>query len=176
LAVFGLLWLLCLSVFQQTLSDVQKTHQRLRADLNAKRLLAATLPEVQAQHAAMEVRLLQLENKLPGSQDMALLLADLSRAGRARKLRFELLRPAEIGRQLPYAQQRIAVRVVGRYQDLAGFAADLASFNWLLSIQGFTLLPSPKGALVMDASMRIFRPLAMTETAVSTSTSSKDAP
>jgi Tfp pilus assembly protein PilO len=167
LAVFGLLWLLFFSALRLALADAEKSQQGLRAELTAKLLRAATLPLVQAQQAQLAAGLRLLENKLPGPQDMAALCSDISRAGRARKLRFELLRPADIGPQRPYAQQRIAVRVAGRYQDLAGFAADMAELGGLLSIQSFTLRPGLDGALLLDASLRTVRLPAVSEAATS---------
>jgi type IV pilus assembly protein PilO len=117
------------------------------------------LPQLQSQQSLQLKRLALLEKQLPGSLEMDMLLSDMSRAGRDRKLQIQLLRPAELKPQPLYAQQRIAVRVVGRYQDLADFAADLAGLAWLVSIQSFTLQPAPDGALVMDAVVRTLRPL-----------------
>jgi len=86
----------------------------------------------------------------------------MNRAGRDRSLRFVLLRPAQLKPQPLYAQQRIALRVVGRYQDLADFSIDLAGLPWLVSIESFTLLPAQDGVLVMEAVVRTLRPLNMT--------------
>ncbi len=161
-ATFALLWALSLSGIREAGLDAQAKHENLRAEFSAKLLLAAALVTTQSQQARSAQRLLLLEKQLPGPHEMTLLLADISRLGRARKLRFELLRPAEPGRQLPYAQQHIAVRVAGRYQDLLGFAADVASLHWLVSIHSFSVLPSKEGVLLMDASVRTLRPLAVT--------------
>ena len=164
-ASFGLVGWLGMSAVRQDLLDAQVTHERLRAEFRAKLLRAAPLADSQSQRTRLEERLMGLEKQLPGPQEMGLLLADLSRTGRARNLRFELLRPADLHRQLPYAQQRIALRVAGRYQDLAGFAADMAGLHWLVSIQSFTLVPTKDGALVLDASLRTLRSQNMMPTA-----------
>jgi type IV pilus assembly protein PilO len=165
-AVVGsLLWVLWLSADHQSLKLAEASHQRLRAEFSAKLLRAAPLGQLQSQQALQRQRLLLFEKQLPGSREMDLLLLDMSRAGRDRQLRVELLRPAKLKPQPLYAQQRIALRVVGGYQDLADFAADLAGLEWLLSIQSFTLLPAQDGALVMEAVVRTLRPL---ETAADT--------
>ncbi|MEY3871079.1 MAG: hypothetical protein RLZZ296_74 [Pseudomonadota bacterium] len=158
-AVVGLLWMLLLSADHQALQTAEATHDRLRIEFSAKLLQTAPLPQLQSQQSLQLKRLALLEKQLPGSLEMDMLLSDMSRAGRDRKLQIQLLRPAELKPQPLYAQQRIAVRVVGRYQDLADFAADLAGLAWLVSIQSFTLQPAPDGALVMDAVVRTLRPL-----------------
>ncbi len=165
LASFGLIGWLGMSAIQPDLLGAQMTHERLRAEFRAKLLRAAPLASAHRQGMRLKERLQGLEEQLPGPQEMSLLLADLSRAGRARNLRFELLRPADLNRQLPYAQQRIALRVAGRYQDLAGFAADLAGLRWLVSIQSFSLVPTKDGTLVLDASLHTLRPMNMSPTA-----------
>ena len=161
-AVVGLLWVLGLSADHQALKHAEAAHDRLRAEFSAKLLRAAPLPDLQSQQMLLQQRLASLEKQLPGSREMDMLLSDMSRAGRDRNLRFELLRPAKLKPQPLYAQQRIALRVVGRYQDLAGFSADLAGLAWWVSIQSFTLRPTQDGVLVMDAVVRTLRPLNMT--------------
>ena len=166
-----LLWALSLSALK--LAEV--AHERLRAEFSAKLLRAAPLSQLQSQHALQRQRLLSLEKQLPGSGEMDLLLLDMSRASQYRKLRIELLRPAKLKPQPLYAQQRIALRVVGGYQNLADFAADLAGLEWLLSIQSFTLLPAQDGALVMQAVVRTLRPLKTTPDTLSKPTARKGA-
>ncbi|MEZ7847228.1 MAG: type 4a pilus biogenesis protein PilO [Polaromonas sp.] len=158
-AVVGMLWWLILSADQQALMRAEAAHERLRAEFSAKLLRAAPLSALQSQQAWLQQRLALLEQPLPGAREIDLLLSDVNRAGRERSLRFELLRPAELTLQPLYAQQRIALRVVGRYQDLAAFATDLAGLAWSVSIQSFTLKPAPDGVLVMEAVVRTLRPL-----------------
>lgn len=161
-AVVGLMWVLWLPAEYQALKGAEAAHERLRTEFSAKLLRAAPLAQLQNQQAQSQRRLALLDKQLPGPLEMDLLLAEMSRAGRDRQLRFEWLRPAELTPQLLYAQQRIALRVVGRYQDLAGFATDLSGLAWLLSIQSFSLLPAQNGELVMEAVVRTLRPLTAT--------------
>jgi type IV pilus assembly protein PilO len=175
-AVVGsLLWALSLSADHQALKLAEVAHERLRSEFSAKLLRAAPWSQLQSQHALQRQRLLSLEKQLPGSREMDLLLSDMSRAGRDHNLRIKLLRPAKLTPQPLYAEQRIALRVVGGYQDLADFAADLAGLEWLLSIQSFTLLPAQDGALVMEAVARTLRPLDMTPNTLSKPTARKGA-
>ena len=160
-AFFGLLWGLWLSSVHQTLTHAEAAHERLKTEFSAKLRRAAPLSNLQGQQSLLEQRLRQLEKQLPDAHGMDILLANISRAGRARHLRFELLRPAALKSQGAYAQQDINLRVVGRYHDLAGFAADMAGFAWLVSIQSFTLLPEQDGVLVMDVVVRTLGPLGM---------------
>ncbi len=161
LAFFGILWPLWLSELRQDVRLAQETHARLRAEFSAKLIRIAPLESLQIKHSRLSLRLAVLEKQLPGPNETAIFLADMSRAGRAHHLRYEHIRPAEMSRQLPYVQQNIALRVSGRYQDLAGFAAELADLNWLVSLHSFTLVPSKDGALLMDAIVRTLRPINM---------------
>ena len=159
LAVVGLLWMMVLLTDHHALNLAEVAHQRLRTEFSAKLLRAAPLALLQSQQALQQQRLALLEKQLPSAREMDMLLSDVNRAGRDRKLRFELLRPSDIKPQPLYAQQHIDLRVVGRYQDLAGFAGDLSGLAWMVSIQRFTLLPAQDGLLVMDAVVRTLRPL-----------------
>ena len=158
-AFFGLLWGLWLSSVHQALTHAEVTQERLKTEFSAKLRRVAPLSDLQEQRSMLEQRLLELEKQLPDEHGMAILLADMSRAGRARHLRFELLRPAALKRHETYAPRDINLRVVGRYHDLAGFTADMAGLAWLVSIQSFTMLPAHDGVLVMDAVVRTLGPL-----------------
>ena len=161
-AVFGLLWVVWLSIVWQDLTQANVAHQRLRTEFSAKLLRVSPLAGLKSQKLRLEQRLQLLETQLPGPYEMDILFADMYQSGRARHLRFELLRPEELHRQEPYAHQRIALRVSGRYEDLAGFTADIAGLAWLVSIQSFTLIPTKDGRLLMDAVVQTLRPLNMT--------------
>jgi type IV pilus assembly protein PilO len=161
LVVVGLLWVLHLSADQQTLKRAEVEHARLRMEFSAKLQRVAPLASLQNQQSWLRRRLESLEKQLPDSRGMAMLLADMSQAGRDRNLRFDWLRPQELKNQPLYAQQRIDLRVVGRYEDLAGFVADLAGLDWLVTVQRFSLLPDEDGVLVLDALVRTLRPLNM---------------
>ncbi len=161
LAIFGVLWILWLSVVQQDLTNQEVTHARMRKEFSAKLLRALPLSGLKSEQVQLEKRLQLLEAQLPKPYEMDVLFADMYRSGRARHLRFELLRPAELNRQVLYAHQHIALRVTGHYEDLAGFTADIAGLAWLVSIHSLTLVPMKDGRLSMDAMVRTLRPLDM---------------
>jgi len=161
LAIFGVLWILWLSVVQQDLTNEDVKHARLRTEFSAKLHRASPLAGLKTERLQLEQWLQLLEAQLPGPNEMDVLFADMYRSGRARHLRFELLRPAELNRQVLYAHQHVALRVTGRYEDLAGFAADIAGLAWLVSIHSLTLVPMKDGRLSMDAVVRTLRPLNM---------------
>ena len=54
-------------------------------------------------------------------------MSDINQVGLRRGLQFELLRPGKPLAQNFYAELPVAVRVVGRYQDMGGFLADVAA-------------------------------------------------
>ena len=156
-----LLWLGWVGAVQDELQAAQAVQARLRKEFSAKLKQMQALEDLQAQQVARQQQLAVLEAQLPGPRDMEALLSDISRAGVARAVTFELLRPEALVRQDLYAEQRITLRLSGRYQDLAAFSADLAQLPWALSISNFTLTPAKDGNLLMLAQLRSLRPLSV---------------
>ncbi len=159
--VLLLLWLGWLGAVQDELQAAQSAQARLRKEFSAKLKQLQALEDLQAQQVARQQQLAALEAQLPGPRDMEALLSDISRAGVVRALTLELLRPEALVRHDLYAEQRITLRLSGRYQDLAAFSADLAQLPWALSISNFNLTPAKDGNLLMLAQLRTLRPLSV---------------
>ena len=157
--VAGLLWLVWLAPLRAERRQADQRQGQLRSDFRAKLVRVAALPVLQERQHTLRQHLQGLESQLLAAQDMQALLSDLSQFGRERQLTVELFRPAELQRQLPYSQQRITLRVTGRYADLLDFAADIAELPWLVSVASFTLAPAKEGALSMELQLRALRQL-----------------
>ena len=99
-AFFGLLWGLWLSSVHQALTHAEVTQERLKTEFSAKLRRVAPLSDLQEQRSMLEQRLLELEKQLPDEHGMAILLADMSRAGRARHLRVAATGRIETSRDL----------------------------------------------------------------------------
>jgi type IV pilus assembly protein PilO len=155
--VLGLLWLVWLAPLRAERQQADQRQSQLRSDFRAKLVRVAALPVLQERQHALRQRLQGLESQLLAAQDMQALLSDLSQFGRERQLTVELFRPAELQRQQPYGQQRITLRVTGRYADLLDFTADIAELPWLVSVASFTLAPAKEGALSMELQLRALR-------------------
>jgi type IV pilus assembly protein PilO len=154
-----MLWFFWLLPLADQLAGAQQTEQQLRADLRARQDRLALLTALPAQQAQAQQRLKELEKQLPGPADMHALLSALSRAALARQLQIGLLRPQAPAPGPLYADQRMALQLTGRFEDLSGFAMDLASLPWPVAVHSFTLLPAQGDTLRMDMGLRTLRML-----------------
>ena len=160
-AVFAVLlltlWFVWLEPLADQLAAAQQTEQRLSADLRARQARFALLTALPAQQAQAQQRLTELETQLPGPADMHALLSALNRVALARQLQVGLLRPQAPVPGTLYADQRMALQLTGRFEDLSGFAQDLAGLPWPVAVHSFTLLPAPGDTLRMDMVLRTLR-------------------
>lgn len=154
-----MLWLVWLSPLADQLGSAQQTEQRLRADLRARQDRLALLAALPTQQAQAQQRLTELEKQLPGPADMHALLSALSRTAVARQLQIGLLRPQAPAPGPLYADQRMALQLTGRFDELSGFAMDLAALPWPVAVHSFTLLPAPGDRLRMDMVLQTLRML-----------------
>ena len=88
---------------------------------------------------------------------MDALLSDINQAGLGRSLQFDLFRPGQISVKEYYAELPIAIRVVGRYNDIGSFTSDIAHLSRIVTLNNLTLIPGRDGALAMDATAKTFR-------------------
>ena len=167
-----MLWFVWLLPQAEQLAGAQQTEQRLRADLRARQDRLALLAALPAQQVQAQQRLTELEKQLPGPADMHALLSALNHAALARQLQVGLLRPQAPVPGTLYADQRMALQLTGRFEDLSGFAQDLAGLPWPVAVHSFTLLPVQGDMLRMDMELRSLRILP----AVQQSATSEQAP
>ena len=154
-----MLWFVWLVPLVDQLAAAQQTEQRLRADLRARQARLALLTVLPAQQSQAQQRLTELETQLPGPADMHALLSALNRVALARQLQVGLLRPQAPVPGTLYADQRMALQLTGRFEDLSGFALDLSALPWPVAMHSFTLLPAQGDTLRMDMGLRTLRML-----------------
>ena len=154
-----MLWFVWLVPQADQLAAAQQTEQRLRADLRARQARLAQLAALPAQQALARQRLTELEMQLPGPADMHTLLSALNRLALARQLQVGLLRPQAPAPGPLYADQRMALQLTGRFEDLSGFALDLAGLPWPVAVHSVALLPAQGDTLRMDMGLRTLRML-----------------
>ncbi len=147
------------------LSAARNQEILLRQTYVDKLRAAQNLAEQEKQLNAVQSALAQLIRQLPTRANMASLLADINQAGATRNLRFELFRPENETINGELAEVPISLRVTGSYQELTGFAADLAHLPRIVSLSDLTLLPAKSGKLTLQARLRTFRALDANERA-----------
>ena len=165
-AVIAGLWFAWLNTSDEELTTERAAEVKLREDFTKKLSQAASLDALKKQREQVQQYVTQIEKQLPSKAEMDALLSDINQAGLGRSLQFELFRPGQVSVKEYYAELPIAVRVTGRYHDMASFAADIANLSRIVTLNNLTLTPAKEGTLTMDTTAKTFRYLDNDEVAL----------
>ena len=161
LLALGLGWYLWLSGVKDQLDQAQQHEVELRQQYRSKLAQAVSLDLLKAQKAQVQQYVLLLEKQLPSKAEMDALLSDINQAGIGRGLQFELFRPGQVDVRNYYAELPIAIKVQGRYNDLAAFTSDVAKLSRIVTINDIAITappnPGPGARLTMNATARTYR-------------------
>jgi type IV pilus assembly protein PilO len=155
--VFGLLWFLVLQNTQAALTQAQQMEHAFKADYQSKLVKTVNLTLLQAQREQIGMAVQTLEQQLPSQSEMAALLSDINQAGLARGLQFLLFRPEPALVKDHYAELPITLRVVGHYDSMGLFAADVAALPRIVTLTNLALARDKEGVLTLDATAKTFR-------------------
>ncbi|OIQ89485.1 pilus assembly protein, PilO [mine drainage metagenome] len=161
LLALGLGWYLWLSGVKDQLDQAQQHEVELRQQYRDKLAQAVSLDLLKAQKAQVQQYVLLLEKQLPSKAEMDALLSDINQAGIGRGLQFELFRPGQVDVRNYYAELPIAIKVQGRYNDLAAFTSDVAKLSRIVTINDISITAPPNAGagarLTMNATARTYR-------------------
>ena len=141
--------------------------QTLKNEWLQKKQLAINVEPYKKQLDEINHQFGVLLKQLPNRAEMDQLLAEVNQAGLGRGLQFELFKPgAEVVKGF-YAEQPVAVKVTGRYDDMGAFAEDLAKMPRIVSLTDIQLDSVKEGAsgLKLDATVLTYRYLDEAEVA-----------
>jgi type IV pilus assembly protein PilO len=140
--------------------DAKRSEQeQLKSAYQSKLAQVINLEALRQHKVEVERRVAKLELQLPNKTEMDALLADVNHAGIARGLTFDLFRPASAVVKPYYAEIPVAVKVNGRYHDMALFAADVAALSRIVTLQDMSLTGTKDGSMVMEARAEAYRAL-----------------
>ena len=159
------LWFAWLSDADVALQAERETEVKLRADYKVKLTKAVNLEALKKQREQVLQYVTQLEKQLPSKAEMDALLSDINQAGLDRSLQFDLFRPGQVAVKDYYAELPIAIRVSGRYHDIASFASDIANLSRIVTLNNLTITPKADGSLSLDSTAKTFRYLDKDEVA-----------
>jgi type IV pilus assembly protein PilO len=130
----------------------------LKKDYLAKKTQAINLDLHKQQLREIDTQFGALLKQLPNKAQMDALLVDINQAGLSRGLQFELFRPApgESAREF-YAERPIALKLIGTYHDMGGFAADVGQLPRIVTLGDVSIAAGNDGNLTMDVTARTFR-------------------
>lgn len=169
------LWFVWLSDSDAQLTEARNQEFQLREDYKKKVVQAVNRDALMKQLEQVQQYVIQLERQLPSKAEMDALLSDINQAGLGRSLQFELFRPGQVNVKQYYAELPIALKVTGRYHDLALFAADVASLSRIVTLNNLTILPlrDKPGMMTLDGTAKTFRYLDQDEIAAQQKAGSK---
>ncbi len=140
-----------------TLSGYQVEETTLKNVFLDKKRQAINLDLIKKQMQVTEQSFGALLKQLPNKSEMDALLTDINQAGLGRGLQFELFRPAPEVITGVFAEQPIAIRVTGDYDDIGHFASDISQLSRIVTLNDIAISQGSAGALGMDATAKTYR-------------------
>ena len=150
------------------LDHAQKKETELKSTYEAKMSKAVNLDAYKTQMEEMKRSFGAMLRQLPGKTEIADLLVDISQAGIANGLEFELFKPEKEVPAEFYAELPIKIRVTGTYHEFGEFVSDVAALPRIVTLHDIHIVPAntkdAKGKLVMDGTAKTYRYLEEGET------------
>ena len=143
----------------EDLDAKRKKEIELKDDWLAKKTKAVNLDEYRKQLAEIDRSFGDLLKQLPNKAEMDGMIVDVSQAALTRGLKQELFKPGGEARQEFYASVPISLILTGGYNELGGFAADIAKLPRIVTLNNIKLRPKDKSGsvLTMDATAMTYR-------------------
>ncbi len=135
----------------------RQNEQRLRTEFESKASQAQNIDNLRRQKAEVEARVSRLERQLPGKAEMDALLAEISQAGVARGIQFELFKPGQLSLSEYYAELPIEIRMTGNFHALASFVSDVANLPRIVTIDHIAITQQREGVLTFECVAHAFR-------------------
>ena len=178
LLLFGLLWYVLTRDKGDQLEGLEAQERTLRGDFETKQGRAANLEPLKQQLAQMEQQLQQMLRQLPSKTEMPDLIVDISQTAIATGIQNDLFRPGEEPPREFYAEQPIALRMVGTYHQFGAFVSGVASLPRvvIMTMHDISLKPrggagdglaaiGPNSSLELSGTVKTYRYLDEEETA-----------
>ena len=117
--------------------------QKLQADLDQKRMIAANRPRLEEEIKGLEKQLEAAVVKLPEEKEIPNLLTQVNERGQQSGLEFLLFRPAAPVKKGFYAEVPIDMRVEGEYNTLATFLDRVSKLDRIVNVADLRISPLP---------------------------------
>ncbi len=139
------------------LKGAQQKEETLKESFLTKKKVAVNLDLIKKQLLETQESFGALLKQLPNKSEMDELLTDINQAGLGRGLQFDLFRPGPETIKGSFAEQPIAIKVTGNYDDLGKFASDVSMLPRIVTLNDIAISPDKSGVLTMDAVAKTFR-------------------
>jgi len=115
--------------------------EKLQADLNQKRMIAANRPKLEEEIKGLEKQLDAALVKLPEEKEIPKLLTQVNTLGQQSGLEFLLFRPAAPVKKGFYAEVPIEIRVEGEYHTLGTFLDRVSKLERIVNVADLRISP-----------------------------------
>lgn len=141
----------------EDLDTVEKKELTLKNEFKIKAALSANLEAYRAQMVEINIILEGLISKLPSKKEVASLLDDISFIGANNGLQFKsinwgVVKDSELSVEVP-----ISIQVVGSYQELGRFAADIAALPRIVVLDDLRLAKGKDSLLTLNVVAKTYR-------------------
>jgi type IV pilus assembly protein PilO len=140
-----------------TLERVEQEEVTLRKQFTAKAALSSNLEAYRAQMIEINIILDGLINKLPTNREIASLLDDVSFIGANNGLEFKSINWGVQKDQDLSIEVPISLQVVGTYQELGKFAADIAALPRIVILDNLRLTKDKEQLLTLNVIAKTYR-------------------
>ncbi|MEJ6120799.1 type 4a pilus biogenesis protein PilO [Vibrio sp. 2-Bac 85] len=139
------------------LERVEAKEIALKKEFTVKAAISSNLEAYREQMKEIEVILDGLVNKLPSKKELASLLDDISFIGSNNGLQFNSLNWG-VKKQLELAEEvPISIKVVGTYEQLGKFSADIAALPRIVILDNLRLKHNDKNTLLLEIVAKSYR-------------------
>ncbi len=138
------------------LNNAKQEEGKLKDAYLVKKQQAINLDIIKKQLTETQQSFGALLKQLPNKSEMDALLTDINQAGLGRGLQFELFRPGPEVATGVFAEQAIALKVTGSYDDLGRFASDISQLPRIVTLNDISVNPGG-GSLSMDTTAKTYR-------------------
>jgi len=139
------------------LAKVEKKEHSLKKTFENKQAKAVNLGAYKQQLADMQKQFGAMLQQLPNKTQIADLLVDVSQAGLASGLEFNLFQPSPERRKDFYAEKPIRLTVVGSYHEFGEFVSNLAALPRIVTLHNVSLTPGSGDSMTMNATAKTYR-------------------
>jgi len=154
-----LAWFLMVSGMSEEIAGLEEQETQLRSQFEFEQQRALNLEPLRQQLAQMEQVLQQMMRQLPSKTEMPDLIIDVSQAALSSGLNNELFQPGgEVTREF-YAEQPIALRLIGTYHQFGAFVSSVATLPRvvILTMHDMGLKRVSGGQLELAGTVRTYR-------------------
>jgi len=157
--VVVLAWFLMISGMSEEITGLENQEKELRSQFEFEQQRALNLEPLRQQLAQMEQVLQQMMRQLPSKTEMPDLIIDVSQAALTSGLNNELFQPGgEITREF-YAEQPIALRLIGSYHQFGAFVSSVSLLPRvvILTMNDMGLKRVANGQLELAGTVKTYR-------------------